>query len=76
MQADFTLVEKRQEGGLMNCESPIKCKKTILDGTSGILMKILQWVNHAVIVKFNESVSKRDFIKLLNEKRVENWKEK
>ena len=30
---------------------------------------------HVKILKFKESVSKKDFKKSLNEKRVENWKE-
>ena len=49
-----------------------KVKKIILDGTFRIRMKM----KHVRILKFRESVSKKDFKKLLNEKRVENWKEK
>ena len=37
---------------------------------------LLQKVNHVRILKFRESVSKNDFKNWLNEKRVENWKEK
>ena len=37
---------------------------------------LLQGVKHVRILKFRESVSKKDFKKSLNEKRVENWKEK
>ena len=36
---------------------------------------LLQGVMHVKILKFKESVSKKDFKKSLNEKRVENWKE-
>ena len=49
-----------------------KVKKIILDGTFRIRMKM----KHVRILKFRESVSKKDFKKSLNEKRVENWKEK
>ena len=49
-----------------------KVKKIILDGTFRIRMKM----KHVRILKFRESVSKIDFKKSLNEKRVENWKEK
>ena len=37
---------------------------------------MLQGVKHVRILKLRESVSKKNFKKLLNEKRVENWKEK
>ena len=47
-------------------------KKIILDGTFRIRMKM----KHVRILKFRESVSKKDFKKSLNEKRAENWKEK
>ena len=74
MQADFKLAEKRQE---KDCRSTIRSKENNL----GWYLKnsdeyFLLRVDQVVIVEFNESVSKRDFIKLLNEKRVENWKEK
>ena len=49
-----------------------KVKKIILDGTFRIRMKM----KHVRILKFRESVSKKDFKKSLNEKRAENWKEK
>ena len=37
---------------------------------------LLQGVKHVGILKSRGSVSKKDFKKLMNEKRVENWKEK
>ena len=37
---------------------------------------LLPGVKQVVILKFRESVSKKHFKKWLNEKRVENWKEK
>ena len=40
------------------------------------LMKTSQGVKHVGILKFRENVSKKDFKKSLNQKRVENWKEK
>ena len=33
-------------------------------------------MNHVRILKLRESISKKDFEKSLNEKRVENWKER
>ena len=69
----------RKEGGreLMSCESTIRSEENNL----GWYLKnsdqnLLQGVKHVEILKFRESVSKKDFKKVLNEKRVENWKEK
>ena len=69
----------RKEGGreLMSCESTIRNEENNL----GWYLKnsdqnLLQGVKHVEILKFRESVSKKDFKKVLNEKRVENWKEK
>ena len=62
----------------MNCESTIRNEE---ENNLGWYLKIsnenlLQGVKHVRILKFKESVSKKDFKKSLNEKRVENWKEK
>ena len=69
----------RKEGGreFMSCESTIRSEENNL----GWYLKnsdqnLLQGVKHVEILKFRESVSKKDFKKVLNEKRVENWKEK
>ena len=64
------LVEKREEEDW--CESTIRREKNNL----GWYLKnsnanLLQGVNHARILKFKESVLKKDFKKSLNEKRVE-----
>ena len=61
----------------MSCESIIGSEENNL----GWYLKnsnenLLQGVKHVGILKFKESISKKDFKKLLNEKRVENWKEK
>ena len=61
----------------MSCESIIESEENNL----GWYLKnsnenLLQGVKHVGILKFKESISKKDFKKLLNEKRVENWKEK
>ena len=61
----------------MSCESIIGSEENNL----GWYLKnsnenLLQGVKHVGILKFKESISKKDFKKLLNQKRVENWKEK
>ena len=74
------LYGSRKEGvrGLVSCESTIGSEKNSL----GCYHKdsnenLLQGVKHVRIRKFRESVSKKDSLKKsLNEKRVENWKEK
>ena len=61
------LYVSRKDGrrGLMSCESTIKSEENLLQG-----------VKHVGILKFNESVSKKDLKISLNDKGVENWKEK
>ena len=73
------LYVSRKEGGrgLVSCESTIISE----ENNRGSYIKnsnenLLQGVKQVRILKFKESVSKKDFNKLLNEKRVENWKEK
>ena len=61
----------------MSCESTIRTKENNL----GWYLKnsnenLLQGVKYVRILKFKESGSKKDFKKSLNEKRIENWKEK
>ena len=73
------LYDSRKEGerGLVSCEGTIGSEKYNLGGylknSNG---NLLQGVRHVRILKFRESVSKKDFKKSLNEKSVENWKEK
>ena len=60
----------------MSCESAIGSEENNI----GWYLKnsnenLLQGVMHVKILKFKERVSKKDFKKSLNEKRVENWKE-
>ena len=73
------LCVSRKEGGrgLMSCESTIRSEENNL----GWYLKnsnedFPQGVKHVRILKFKESVSKKDLKKSLNEKGVENWKEK
>ena len=71
------LYVSRKEGGrrLVSQESTIVSEENNL----GRYLKNENWlqgVKHVRILKFRESVSKKDFKKSLNEKRVENWKEK
>ena len=73
------LYVSRKEGGrgLVSCESTIRSEVNNI----GWYFKnsnesLLQGVKHVRILKLRESVSKKNFKKLLNEKRVENWKEK
>ena len=68
------LYVSRKEGGrrLVSCESTIRRE----ENNPGWYLKnsnanLLQGVNHVRILKFKESVSKKDFKKSLNEKRVE-----
>ena len=61
----------------MSCESTIGSEENNL----GWYLKnsnknLLQGVRHTRILKFKENASKKDFKKLLNAKRVKNWKEK
>ena len=71
------LYVSRKEGGRVSCESTIRSEENNL----GWYFKnsdeyLLQRIKHVGILKFKESVSKKDFKKSLNEKRVEHWKEK
>ena len=73
------LYVSRKEGGrgLVSCESTIRSEENnigwYLKNSNG---NLLQGVKQVRVLKFKESVSKKDFKKSLNEKRVENWKEK
>ena len=73
------LYVSRKEGkrGLMSCENTVRSKENNL----GCYLKnsnenLLQGVKCVEILKFKESVSKKDFNKSLSEKRVKNWKAK
>ena len=71
-------VSRKEEGrGLVSCESTIRSEENNL---GWYLMNanenLLQGVKHVRILKFKESVSKKDFKKSLNEKRIDKWKEK
>ena len=73
------LYVSREEGerGLVSCENTLRNKENNL----GWCLKnsnenLLQQVKRVRILKFKESFSKNDFKKSLNEKRLENWKEK
>ena len=72
MQTDFTLVEKRDEEGWWVVKVELEMKKIILDGTfrnsnENLLQK--------VVLKFRERECLEERHSL-NEKRVNNWKEK
>ena len=59
----------------MSCESTVRSKENNL----GWYLKnsnenSIQGVKHGEILKFKESVSKKDLNKSLNEKTVKNWK--
>ena len=73
------LYVSREEGerGLVSCENTLRSEENNL----GWCLKnsnenLLQEVKRVRILKFKESVSKNDFKKSLNGKRLENWKEK
>ena len=73
------LYVRRKEGrrGQVSCESTTGSEENNL----GWKLKnwnenLLQGVKHVTILKFRESVSKTDFKKPLNGKRIQNWKEK
>ena len=75
MQTDF--VSRKAGRGLVNCESTIGSVENDL----GWYLKnsnenFLQGVKHVRILKFREFLKKKDFKILLNEKKVENLKEK
>ena len=73
------LYVSRKEGGqgLTSWESAIRSEENNLGWyLENLNENLLQAVKHLKILKFKESVSKKDFKKSLNEKRVENWKEK
>ena len=61
----------------MSCENTVRSKESNL----GCHLKnskenLVQGVKYVEILKFKESVSKKDFDKSLNEERVKNWKAK
>ena len=61
----------------MSCESKIRSEENILEWyLQNSNESLLQGVKHVGNLKFKESVPKKDFRRSLNEKRVENWKEK
>ena len=69
------LYVSRKEGGrgLTSCESTIRSEENNLGWyLENLNENLLQAVKHLKILKFKESVSKKDFKKSLNEKRVEN----
>ena len=73
------LYVSRKEGGrgLVSCESTIRSEENNLGWyLKNLNENLLQGVKHVRIRKFKGSGSKKDFKKSLNEKRVENWKEK
>ena len=71
---DRLYVSRKEEGkGLMSCESTIRSEENNLRWyLKNSNENLLQGVKHVRILKFRESVSKKDFKKSLNEKRVEN----
>ena len=69
------LYESRKEEvrGLMSCESAIRSEENNLGWyLKNSFENLLQGVKHVGIPKFRESFSKKDCMKLLNEKRLEN----
>ena len=69
----------RKEGGrgLVSCESTTGSEENNLGwNLKNWNENLLQGVKHVTILEFGESVSKTDFKKPLNQKRIENWKEK
>ena len=61
----------------MNCESTIGSEENNLGWyLKNFNENFLQGVKHVRILKFREFLKKKDFKTLLNEKKVENWKEK
>ena len=73
----------------MNCQSAIRSEEdnlgrylknsneNLLQGVQHVEnLKHVGILKHFGILKFRDSVSKKDFKKSLNEKTVENWKEK
>ena len=73
------LYVSRKEGGrgLVSCESATGSAENNLGWyLKNLNESLLQGVKHVRILNLRESVSKKDFKKSLNEKRVENWKEK
>ena len=60
----------------MSCESTIRSEENNLRWyLKNSNENFLQGVKHVKIMKLIETVSKKDFEKLLNEKSVENWRE-
>ena len=73
------LYASRKEGerGLMSWESTVRSEENNLGWyLKNSSKNLLQRVKHVRILKFKESVSKKDLKKSLTEKRVKNWKEK
>ena len=73
------LYVSRKEGGrgLMSCESTIRNEENNLGWhLKNSNENLLQGVKHVRILKFKGNISKKYSKKSLNEKRVENWKEK
>ena len=73
------LYVSRKEGGrgLVSCESATGSEENNLGWyLKNLNESLLQEVKHFRILNLRESVSKKDFKKSLNKKRVENWKEK
>ena len=69
------LYESRKEEvrGLMSCESAIRSEENNLGWyLKNSFENLLQGVEHVGIPKFRESFSKKGYMKLLNEKRLEN----
>ena len=73
------LYVSRKDGGrrLMSCKSTIRSEENnfgwYLENSNE---NLLQEVKRVRILKFKDSAPKKDLKKLINEKRVENWKEK
>ena len=73
------LYVSRKEGGrgLVSCESATGSGENNLGWyLKSLNESLFQGVKHLRILNLRDSVSKKDFKRLRNEKRVENWKEK
>ena len=71
------LYVSRKEGGrgLVFCENTIRSEENNIGWyLKNLNESLLKGVKHVRIPKLRQSVSLKDFKKLLNEKRVENWK--
>ena len=76
INVDRRYVSRKEEGrGLMSSESTIKSEENNLGWyLQNSNENLFQGFKHTSILKFGESVSKKDFRNLLNEKRVEKLK--